>query len=98
MRPIDADALTEKSWDADTRCGYVQVVDVGDIEDAPTIDAVPVIRCGECKNYDEETAWCEIHSCFVNSNGEFCNPWESNEWKMFDGAYYCADGKRRDEA
>lgn len=38
MRLIDADVLKEKAWDADTRCGYVQVVDVGDIEDAPTID------------------------------------------------------------
>ncbi len=37
MRLIDADALREKAWDADTRCGYVQVVDVGDILEAPTI-------------------------------------------------------------
>lgn len=37
-RLIDADALLEKAWDADTRIGYVQVVDVGDIEDAPTIE------------------------------------------------------------
>lgn len=28
-----AERLMEKSWDADTRVGYVQVVDVGDIED-----------------------------------------------------------------
>lgn len=39
MRLINADALLTHAWDADTRCGYVQVVDVGDIEDAPTIDA-----------------------------------------------------------
>lgn len=38
MRLIDADALMEKVWDADTRIGYVQVVDRGDIEAAPTID------------------------------------------------------------
>ena len=36
-RYIDADALLEKAWDADTRIGYVQVVDVGDVIDAPTI-------------------------------------------------------------
>lgn len=33
----DLDALKEKVWDADTRCVYVQVVDLGDIEEAPTI-------------------------------------------------------------
>lgn len=41
MRLIDADALIEnESWDADTRVGYVQVVDVGSILEAPTIDPV----------------------------------------------------------
>lgn len=39
MRLIDAEALLEKAWDVDCRCGYVQVVDVGSIEDAPTIEA-----------------------------------------------------------
>lgn len=38
MRPIDADSLKEKKWDADTRIGYVQVVDVGTIDEEPTID------------------------------------------------------------
>ncbi len=33
----DLDEPIDKRWDADTRCGYVQVVDVGDILDAPTI-------------------------------------------------------------
>ena len=45
MRLIDADALLEKVWDADTRCGYVQVVDRSDIEDAPTIEP----KCEECR-------------------------------------------------
>ena len=39
MRLIDADAILKKAWDADTRIGYVQVVDVGDIKDAPTIES-----------------------------------------------------------
>lgn len=40
---INRAAPLEKAWDADTRCGYVQVVDVGDIEDAPAIEAEPVV-------------------------------------------------------
>ena len=43
---ISRKALLEKAWEADTQCGYVQVVDVGDIEDAPTID--PVHAAGAC--------------------------------------------------
>lgn len=41
MRLIDADALLEHVWDADTRVGYVQVVDRQDIENAPTIEPRP---------------------------------------------------------
>lgn len=41
---ISRKALLEKAWEADTQCGYVQVVDVGDIEDAPAVDAVPMRR------------------------------------------------------
>ena len=61
MRIIDADALLEKAWDADTRAGYVQVVDVGDILEAPTVTERKTGRwyinsdgyypyCSECKN------------------------------------------------
>lgn len=41
-RYIDADALMEQLWDAETRIGYVQVVDAQTIMDAPTVDVVPV--------------------------------------------------------
>ncbi|MBN2995832.1 hypothetical protein [Ruthenibacterium lactatiformans] len=41
---ISRKALIEKAWEADTQCGYVQVVDVGDIEDAPAVDAAPVVH------------------------------------------------------
>lgn len=34
---IDRNELLKKTWDADTRCGYVQVVDRFDIDNAPTI-------------------------------------------------------------
>ena len=50
---ISRKALIEKAWEADTQCGYVQVVDVGDIEDAPVVDAAPVVhgRWGEYESF-----------------------------------------------
>jgi hypothetical protein len=39
---IDRDEVLKKAWDADTRCGYVQVVDVSDIESAPTADVIEI--------------------------------------------------------
>ena len=41
---IEREALLRKAWDADTRIGYVQVVDVGDILDMPAADVAPVIH------------------------------------------------------
>ena len=50
MRLIDADAFKIR----DISPSYWQVVDgvtEYDIEDAPTVDAVPVIRCKDCVRY-----------------------------------------------
>ena len=44
MRLIDADAFLERMSHTDRFFGVVY-----DINDAPTVDAVPVIRCRECK-------------------------------------------------
>ena len=45
MRLIDADAFLERMSNTDRFFGVVF-----DINDAPTVDAVPVVRCGECKH------------------------------------------------
>ena len=46
MRLIDADALINEA-NSDEAYGYV---DVKQISEAPTVDAVPVVRCRECKH------------------------------------------------
>ena len=48
---IDREVLLQKAWDADTRVGYVQVVDVGDILDMPVADVTPVVHCKDCSWY-----------------------------------------------
>ena len=55
MRPIDADALIAdiiSLWDRDTIDGItaktVLKQTITDIGNMPTIDAVPVVRCGNC--------------------------------------------------
>lgn len=69
-----------------------------EIDAQPTVDAVPVVRCKECKHWNEEIQWCDNHSHFVDSEGSACHPWESSDWKMFDPDYFCSDGERKDEA
>ncbi len=67
-----------------------------DIRNAPTVDAVEVVWCKDCKHWHEEIGWCDKHSHFVDSTGDFCHPFESSEWKMFDADYFCKDGERKD--
>ena len=42
------------------------------IDDAPTVDAVPVVRCGECKHREEKTFWCERVHDFISNPEWFC--------------------------
>ena len=59
MGLIDADALIKEAC-AEGAYGYV---DAKQIADAPTVDAVPVVRCKDCKHY-------EIHKPKVLENCE----------------------------
>lgn len=47
----------------------------------PPVDAVPVVRCGECKHHEVfkngVNGWCNGHGCPA------------------DVTYFCADGERR---
>ena len=63
---------------------------------APTIDAVPVVRCRECKHYHSDTGWCDQLSYFQTSDGEPCSPAESMDWKMFQENDYCSMGQRKE--
>ena len=57
-RYIDADAIKEKKWQAESEaCFYAleDVVSVTDIEEAPSID---IVRCKECASYCGEGNKC----------------------------------------
>lgn len=65
MRLIDADAVK-----FEVEYGYdnhgVLLVPYRDIkksmEATKTVDAVPVVRCKDCRSYNKpKTGWCEVH-------------------------------------
>ena len=72
MRLIDADALIKEA-NADGAYGYV---DAKQISEAPTVDAVPVVRCKDCKYF--KTRLCENED---SSDGWFCADGERNNNK-----------------
>lgn len=66
MRPIDADALASNVMDASNADQALAMID-----DAPTIDAVPVVRCRECVHREK---------CF-----KYCKPLYDPDWFCADG-------------
>ena len=73
QRLIDANALRAKC-DAPHWCVWMS-----EIDDAPTVDAVPVVRCGECKHrssdyYIRGDYLCEKRGCrFFCKDNDFCS-------------------------
>lgn len=79
-RLIDANALIKEAY-AEGAYGYV---DAKQIADAPTVDAVEVVRCKDCiRRYDTD----ECPMCFL-SEGQYY------EFTRDDG--FCDRGERKD--
>jgi hypothetical protein len=81
MRLIDADALIQKRNHAKAYGPEMYVIGQGYVMDAPTIDAVPVVRCKDCKHYNtigcsKGFGWCENIDRGTSDN------------------FYCANGKQ----
>lgn len=79
MRLIDADALPKYT-------GYALSADkvAMAVENAPTIDAVPVVRCKDCRYYQDNNGgypnadckWCKDETPDAN---DYCSCGERNE-------------------
>lgn len=66
MRLIDADALVQLLGE------YDQELMIGWVEDAPTIDAAPVVRCRECAVPHNEKTGCPKLLGIVTTPDFFC--------------------------
>jgi len=86
-RLIDADALdylTHRECIGHGEYYDMEIVTKVRIDNAPTIDAVEVVRCKDCKHYDQ--AWDKRGACF-NSKGVF---------GILNDDDYCSYGERRE--
>ena len=93
-RLIDANALIKEA-NADGAYGYV---DAKQIADAPTVDAVEVVRCRECKHWGDEDgklqssdgvlfARCKIHNYLLDGRHTGWCPTEND---------FCSYGERQE--
>lgn len=80
MRLIDADALLTKR----KMSKYYHLpngdiaVPIIDIEHAPPVDAVPVIRCRDCNEYQQNFHWCKLHDGEMQPT-DYCSYGERRE-------------------
>ena len=82
QRLIDANALyknVKQEWDNDI--GFVDVLCI--IDEQPTVDAVQVVRCKDCKHHEDEEMGMVYCTHIVGS------------WVAED--FFCADGERRSD-
>lgn len=79
MGLIDADALIKEAY-TEGAYGYV---DAFQIASAPTVDAVPVVRCKDCiHSYDDLCGLCCTCGPYIDC--------------VVQPEFYCADGKRKE--
>lgn len=91
MRLIDAYALSRamyreafetdsdwQRWDSGLWIRYKMFENA--LKNAPTIDAVPVVRCGECEHWHE---------------GEWYNTCDKHIGHGFIAEHFCSDGERK---
>lgn len=87
MRLIDADELKKKVYMEEDPYGYTKMVVLEtDVDEAPTIDAVIVIRCKDCALWNDTDSEHLIGYC-TEGDGEKIT--FRNEW--------CCWAERRDE-
>lgn len=69
MRLIDADALAKELMHEGLGYQYNRVIN------APTVDAVPVIRCKDCKHWDcsDDETYCGELGIFDTDMNSYCS-------------------------
>lgn len=92
MRLIDVDALgvgrcSRDVLPADYCAGWNGLIRL--LEKAPTVDAVPVVRCRGCKHCKEATDY--------EGRGFFCAIW-GRGWHRVQPDDFCSYGERKDGA
>lgn len=90
VRLIDADALITEAY-AEGAYGYVDALQIAN---APTIDAVPVVRCWECKYHRDKN---EQEQEYLAEDVLICTSQDATEdcWNAVWLNHFCSCGERK---
>ena len=99
MRPIDADELLlhkRKMSGADFGGEFWdEAVLASDIKNAPTVDAVEVVRCKDCKHHRDKN---EQEQQYLAKDTLICTSQDATEdcWNAVWPDHFCSCGERED--
>lgn len=62
----------------------------------PTIDAVEVVRCKDCRWFDK-TEDSSYGYCHAMKHAYLSKNWEISIYRTYKEDFYCADGEKNDE-
>ena len=97
-RLIDADEMYDRF--CVKREGLDGIYDANDLPEMlaemSTVDAVPVIRCQDCKWWDsvDGNRYGYCHAC---KHSFYSEHWEISIHRTYRDDWFCADGERRDD-
>ena len=99
MRTIDADALMKTVFNdvvlVDGEVKGVGLILAETVDNAPTIDAVPVVRCRECKHRYTENCPMYFHDFYwLEGYGEYVD----DDTDHTEDDYFCPKGERKEGA
>ena len=99
MRTIDADALMKTVFNdvvlVDGEVKGVGLIRAETVDNAPTIDAVPVVRCRECKHRYTENCPMYFHDFYwLEGYGEYVD----DDTDHTEDDYFCPKGERKEGA
>ena len=99
MRLIDANALMKTVFNdvvlVDGEVKGVGLILAETVDNAPTIDAVPVVRCRECKHRYTENCPMYFHDFYwLEGYGEYVD----DDTDHTEDDYFCPKGERKEGA
>ena len=92
-RLIDADTLMDWIWrsEADTREKIGKI-----ISDQPTVDAIHVVRCKDCKWWDKKDNNSTYGYCDACKHGHISEHWEIGIYRTYKSDWFCAYGEAKE--
>ena len=89
MRLINADALKRRAITVRFFGKDIMMIPTAEIDDAPTIDAVEVVRCKDCEWSDwyktldgEHRCYCMVHGSSGHTDDDYCSYGEREDGEV----------------